>query len=193
MVYPSRRHTHSSSAGQWQIRYEVRSVVSRQIPDVPAFRCVGCGGTRLLPLTFAGSRRTRRSELPVRPKAKCITCGCRYVGTHVLPAESTLIWLAAYTDANQSAPWGPALAEWSLHLDSESGRLVEREASGGSRSRRPSPRRPAGCPPGCALRTWSARWSLGLSAQPITRVIGDSDSEGDAAPDSPSVVARLTS
>jgi len=70
-------------------------VVSRQIPDAPAFRCVGCGGTRLLPLTFASSRRTWRSELPVRSNAKCITCGCRYVGTHVLPAESTLMWQAA--------------------------------------------------------------------------------------------------
>jgi hypothetical protein len=116
MANRSRRHTHSSS-GQGQIRYEVRSVVSRQIPDAPVFRCVGCGGTRLVPLTFAGSRRTRRSELPVHPNAKCITCGRRYVGTHVLPAESTLIWLAACTDANQSAPWGPALAEWNLLLD----------------------------------------------------------------------------
>jgi hypothetical protein len=32
-----------------QIRDVVRGVVSRKIPDVPAFRCVGCGGTRLLP------------------------------------------------------------------------------------------------------------------------------------------------
>lgn len=117
---PSRRHTHSSSDGQRQIRHEVRSVVSRKIPDAPTLRCVGCGGTRLIPLTFAGSRRTRRSELLVRPNAKCITCGCRYVGTHVLPAESALIWLAALKDANQSAPWGPALAEWGLLLDSGS-------------------------------------------------------------------------
>jgi hypothetical protein len=114
---PILRHTHSLSAGQRQIRDEVRGMVSRKIPDAPAFRCVGCGGTRLLPLTFAGSRRTRRSELPVRPNAKCITCGSRYIGTHVLPAESTLIWLAACTDANQSAPWGLALAEWGLLLD----------------------------------------------------------------------------
>jgi hypothetical protein len=131
---PSRRHTHSSSVGQWQIRYEVRSVVSRQIPDVPAFRCVGCGGSRLLPLTFADSRRTKRSEPPVRPNAKCITCGCRYVGTHVLPAESTLIWLAACTDANQSAPWGPALGEWSLLLDRGNRGLSAQTQTSGDRT-----------------------------------------------------------
>lgn len=99
---------------------EVHSVVSREIPDVPTLRCVGCGGTRLIPLTFADSERTRRSELPVPPNAKCITCGRRYVGTHLLPSENAVIWLAALKDANQAAPWGPALAEWGLFLDRES-------------------------------------------------------------------------
>lgn len=91
--------------------------MSRQIPDAPTFRCVGCGGTRLVPMTYAGSRRPRRSELAVRASAKCITCGYRYVGTQLLPAESALISLAAVNDANGSAPWGPALAEWGLLLD----------------------------------------------------------------------------
>jgi|SRR5450755_3621607 len=142
----SRRHTHSSSSGQWQIRYEVRSVVSRQIPDAPAFRCVGCGGTRLVPLTFAASRRRRRSELPVRPNAKCITCGCRYVGTHVLPAASTLIWLAACADANQSAPWGPALAEWSLLLDRGSRGLSAQTETSGDRTQAIQSREPVVLP-----------------------------------------------
>ena len=120
MGLPSWRHTHSSSEARRQMRDEVHSVVSREIPEAPTLRCVGCGGTRLIPLTFAGSQRTRRSELPVPPNAKCITCGCRYVGTHLLPPENALNWLAALKDANQTAPWGPALAEWSLLLDRES-------------------------------------------------------------------------
>jgi len=93
--------------------------VSRQIPDTPTLRCVGCGGTRLIPLTFAGSRRTRRSEFADRASAKCVTCGCRYLGVRLLPAASALISLAAVNDANRSAPWGPALAEWRLLLDTE--------------------------------------------------------------------------
>lgn len=109
-------------------------MVSRQIPDAPAFPCVSCGVTRLLPLTFAASRRTRRSELPVRPNAKCITCGCRYVGTHALPAESTLIWLAACADANQTAPWGSALAEWGLLLDRRSRGLSAQTQTSGDRT-----------------------------------------------------------
>lgn len=109
----------ASSEGQRQIRREVGSAVSRQIPDTPILRCVGCGGTRLIPLTFAGSRRTRRSEVVDRASAKCVTCGCRYVGVHVLPAERTLVSLAAVNDANRLAPWGPALAEWRLLLDTE--------------------------------------------------------------------------
>jgi hypothetical protein len=92
--------------------------VTRRIPDAPTFRCVRCDGTRLIPLTFAGPRRTWRSELGVRANAKCVTCGCRYAGTQLLVAESALISLAAVADANASAPWGPALAEWGVLLDS---------------------------------------------------------------------------
>jgi hypothetical protein len=92
--------------------------MTRQLPDAPVVRCVGCGGTRLIPLTFRGARRTRQSELPVRPNAKCVTCGLRYIGTQPLPREGAFISLAARDDANRSAPWGGALAEWALHTDS---------------------------------------------------------------------------
>ena len=92
--------------------------MTRQIPDAPVFRCVGCGGARLIPLTFRGARRTRQSELPVRPNAKCVTCGLRYVGTQPLPREGAFISVAARDDANKSAPWGLALAERADHTDS---------------------------------------------------------------------------
>jgi hypothetical protein len=92
--------------------------MTRQLPDAPVVRCVGCGGTQLIPLTFRGARRTRQSELPVRPNAKCVTCGLRYLGTQPLPREGAFISLAARDDANRSAPWGGALAEWAVHIDS---------------------------------------------------------------------------
>jgi hypothetical protein len=47
----------------------------------------------------------------------CITCGRRYAGTQLLAADITTISLAALKDANESAPWGPALAEWDLLID----------------------------------------------------------------------------
>jgi hypothetical protein len=91
--------------------------MTRQIPDAPVVRCAGCGGTRLIPLTFRGARRTRQSELPVRPNAKCVTCGLRYIGTHPVPRDGAFISLAARDDANRSAPWGRALAEWAVRTD----------------------------------------------------------------------------
>jgi len=91
--------------------------MTRQLPDAPVVRCVGCGGTRLIPLTFHGGRRTKRSELPVRPNAKCVTCGLSYIGTQPLPRGGALISLAARDDANRSAPWGRALAEWAVRID----------------------------------------------------------------------------
>jgi|SRR5450631_4322971 hypothetical protein len=98
--------------------------MTRQIPDAPVFRCVGCGGTRLIPLTFRGVRRTRQSELPVRLSAKCVTCGLRYVGTQPLPRERAFISVAARDDANKSAPSGLALAEWAALIDSAKKRPV---------------------------------------------------------------------
>jgi hypothetical protein len=92
--------------------------MTRQIPDAPVFRCVGCGGARLIPLTFRGARRTRQSELPFRPDAKCVTCGFRYIGTQPLPRDGASISLAARDAANRSAPWGGALAEWAVLIDS---------------------------------------------------------------------------
>ena len=92
--------------------------MTRQLPDPPVGRCVGCGGTRLIPLKFRGARRARQSELPVRPNAKCVTCGLRYIGTQPLPGEGAFISLAARDDANMSAPWGRALAEWAVYTDS---------------------------------------------------------------------------
>jgi hypothetical protein len=91
--------------------------MTRQIPDAPVFRCVGCGGTRLIPLTFRGARRTRQSELPARPNAKCVTCGVRYIGTEPLPRHGAFISLAARDAANRSAPWGRALTEWAVLID----------------------------------------------------------------------------
>jgi hypothetical protein len=91
--------------------------MTRQIPDAPDFRCVGCGGTRLMPLTFREARRTRQSELPVRPDAKCVTCGFRYIGSQRLPGDGAFILLAARDAANRSAPWGSALAEWAVLID----------------------------------------------------------------------------
>ena len=94
--------------------------MSRQIPDAPIDRCVRCGGPRLIPLTFPGSRRAGRFELPIRPSSKCVTCGCRYVGTQPVPAgESGLISPPERENANQSAPWEHALAEWALLIHSE--------------------------------------------------------------------------
>ena len=91
--------------------------MTRQLPDAPVFRCVGCDGIRLISLTFRGARRTRQSELPIRPNAKCVTCGLRYIGTQPLPRDGAFISLAARDDANRSAPWGGALAEWAVHTD----------------------------------------------------------------------------
>jgi hypothetical protein len=91
--------------------------MTRQLPDAPVFRCVGCDGIRLIPLTFRGARGTRQSE-PVRPNAKCVTCGLRYIGTQPLPRDGAFISLAARDDANRSAPWGGALAEWAVQTDS---------------------------------------------------------------------------
>jgi hypothetical protein len=107
----------SSSQGKRRIRHKVRSAMTRQLPDAPVVRCVGCGGTRLIPLTFRGARRTKHSELPVRPNAKCVTCGLRYIGTHPVPRDGAFISLAARDDANRSAPWGRALAEWAVRTD----------------------------------------------------------------------------
>jgi hypothetical protein len=90
--------------------------MTRQIPDAPVFRCVGCDGTRLIPLTFRGARGNP-SYLSA-PKAKCVTCGLRYIGTQPLPRDGAFISLAARDEANMSAPWGGALAEWAVYTDS---------------------------------------------------------------------------
>jgi hypothetical protein len=119
-----------------RIRREVRSAMTRQIPDAPVVRCAGCGGTRLIPLTFRGARRTKQSELPVRPNAKCVTCGLRYIGTQPLPREGALISLAARDAANRSAPWGRVLAEWAVLIDSAKKRL-------GAETQNPADRTPA--------------------------------------------------
>jgi hypothetical protein len=114
--------------------------MTRQLPDASDVRCVGCGGTRLIPLTFRGARRTRQSELPVRPNAKCVICGLRYIGTQPLPREGAFISLAARDDANRSAPWGRALAEWAVLIDSAKQRP-------GAETQNPADRTPAP-PPG---------------------------------------------
>jgi hypothetical protein len=90
--------------------------MTRTIPDTTIDRCVACDGMRLVALTFPG-RRTRQSERGARPSTKCVTCGTRYVGTQPLPAASGLISVSDRDDANRSAPWGPALAEWALRMD----------------------------------------------------------------------------
>ena len=99
------------------IRLEVRSDMTRTIPDTTIDRCVACDGMRLIALTFPGVQRTRQSERGARPRTKCVTCGTRYVGTHPLPAASGLISISDRDDANRSAPWGPALAAWALRMD----------------------------------------------------------------------------
>lgn len=91
--------------------------MARAIPDTTIDRCVACDGMRLIALTFPGVRRTRQSERGARPSTKCVTCGTRYVGTQPLPAASGLISVSDRDDANRSAPWGPALAEWALRMD----------------------------------------------------------------------------
>lgn len=91
--------------------------MTRTIPDTTIDRCVACDGTRLIALTFPGVRRTRQSDWGARPSTKCVTCGTRYVGTQPLPAASGLISVRDRADANRSAPWGLALAEWALAMD----------------------------------------------------------------------------
>jgi hypothetical protein len=118
----------------------VRSAMTRQIPDAPVVRCAGCRGTRLIPLTFRGARRTKQSELPVRPNAKCVTCGLRYIGTQPLPRDGALISLAVRDAANRSAPWGRALAEWAVRIDSVKQRP-------GAETQNPADRTPS-LPPG---------------------------------------------
>jgi hypothetical protein len=54
----------------------------------------------------------------VRPNAKCVTCGLRYIGTQPLPRDGAFISLAARDNSNRSAPWGGALAEWAVRIDS---------------------------------------------------------------------------
>jgi hypothetical protein len=117
--------------------------MTRQIPDAPVFGCVGCGGTRLIPLTFRGARRTRQPELPVRPNAKCVTCGFRYIGTQPLPRDGALISLAARDDANRSAPWGRALAEWAVLIDSAKKRARAETQNSADRTSAPPPGMPA--------------------------------------------------
>lgn len=96
---------------------EVHAHPVRQLPDTPIVRCASCGGSRLIPLTYPGVRRTTQSERRARPSTKCVTCGSRYAGTQPLPTEKALISVAERDDANRSAPWGPALAEWALRID----------------------------------------------------------------------------
>lgn len=96
---------------------EVHAQPVRQLPDTPIVRCFSCDGARLIPLTYPGVRRTTQSERRARPTTKCVSCGSRYVGTQLLPTESALISVAERDDANRSAPWGPALAEWALRID----------------------------------------------------------------------------
>jgi hypothetical protein len=103
------------------IRLEVRSDMTRTIPDTTIDRCVACDGIRLIALTFPGVGRTRQFERGTRPSAKCVTCGTRYVGPEPLPAASGLISVSD-RDANRSAPWGPALAEWALRIDTRKNR-----------------------------------------------------------------------
>ena len=116
--------------------------MTRHLPDPPVLRCVGCGGTRPIPLTFRGARPTRQPELPVRPNAKCVTCGLRYVGTQPLPRESAFISVAARDDANTSAPWGLALAEWAALIDSAKKRPVAQTENSADRT----PATPPGMP-----------------------------------------------
>ncbi len=137
-----RATAYSSSQGKRRIRYEVRSAMTRQLPDTPVVRCVGCGGTRVIPLTFRGARRTRRSELPIRPNAKCVTCGLSYIGTQPLPRDGALISLAVRDAANRSAPWGRALAEWAVRIDS-----VKKRPGADAETQNPADRTPAP-PPG---------------------------------------------
>jgi hypothetical protein len=138
-----RATTYSSSQGKRRIRHEVRSALTRQLPDAPVVRCVGCGGTRLIPLTFRGARRTGRSELPVRPNAKCVTCGLSYIGTQPLPRDGAFISLAALDDANRSAPWGRALAEWAVRIDSAKKRPRAETQNPADRTAAPPPGMPA--------------------------------------------------
>jgi hypothetical protein len=91
--------------------------MTRTIRDTTIDRCVACGGIRLIALAFPGVHRTRQSERGARPSTKCVICGTRYVGTEPLPAASGLISVSDRDDANRSAPWGPALAEWALRMD----------------------------------------------------------------------------
>jgi hypothetical protein len=99
------------------IRLEVRSDMTRTIPDTTINRCVACHGVRLIALTFPGVRQTTQSERGARPSTKCVTCGARYVGTQPLPVASGLISVSDRDDANKSASWGPALAKWALRME----------------------------------------------------------------------------
>jgi hypothetical protein len=116
--------------------------MTRQLPDAPVARCVGCGGTRLTPLTFRSARRTRQSELPVHPNAKCVTCGLRYIGMQPLPREGAFISVAARDDANKSEPWGLALAEWATLIDGAKTRPVAETQNSAGRT----PASPPGMP-----------------------------------------------
>lgn len=63
--------------------------MTRQLPGIPALRCVGCGGRRFIPLTFPRFGEAQRSAT-VRPSAKCVTCGLCYVGTFTRQATPCL-------------------------------------------------------------------------------------------------------
>jgi hypothetical protein len=97
--------------------------ITTRLSDTPTLRCGGCDGDRFIRLTFPNYGRTTRTELPPHPTAKCAICGLRYVGTQPrLVTNGATISLAERDDANTSAPWGRALAEWAL--------LTERENHG---------------------------------------------------------------
>ncbi len=108
--------------------------MTRPLLGTPIVRCVSCGGSRLIPLTFPGLRRMTQSERRARPSTKCVTCGSRYVGMQPLPTESALISVAERDDANRSAPWGPALAEWALSMDSGKNRTWARPQNAADRT-----------------------------------------------------------
>lgn len=59
--------------------------MTTHLPAIPALRCVGCGGERLIPLTFPRLRKANWMDPVLRPTAKCVTCGQCYFGAHNRP------------------------------------------------------------------------------------------------------------
>jgi len=59
--------------------------LTKPLPEIPMLRCTRCGDERFIPLTFPGRKVREGVGAPVRPTAKCVTCGMSYIPPGPVP------------------------------------------------------------------------------------------------------------